>query len=480
MIRSIIAGLLLAAAAPPQDHWYLAVVALAVLFAVLRSDRNWHKRLLHAFAAYGVMFAFTLAWTQQFTLPGRVALSAAEALMLAAPLVLLPRTRRAHGAVAFVALVTLAELLRTHVPWGGLPLGGFTGGMLDAPWVRSVAVVGETGLVAMTALLAVAVVALRSHLKTVAVPAVAIVVAITFVGAIDHTEPRGTLDVATVQAGGPQGLQRAEQRPDRVFAGHVATTDQVVGADFIAWPENVVTVDQSVESTEQGRLLAEIARAKRAYLGAGVVERNRQDRTFRNAYVVWSPDGEVVSRYEKRRRVPFGEYVPMRAFFDSIADLSQVPSDAVPGKGEATVLTGAGEAAVAISYEGMFSRLVASGVGSGGNIVIIPTNAASYENPDVAKSQVRGARLRALETGRSVVQAAPTGISVIVDSNSRVLQMSSVGEARVLSSSLVLETGTTPYVRFGDVPLLVICLLGLAWAAWRERSARRAGAANED
>ena len=36
-----------------------------------------------------------------------------------------------------------------------------------------------------------------------------------------------------------------------------------------------------------------------------------------NAQVVVTPDGEVTSRYDKVRRVPFGEYVPLRGLLEA-------------------------------------------------------------------------------------------------------------------------------------------------------------------
>ena len=46
---------------------------------------------------------------------------------------------------------------------------------------------------------------------------------------------------------------------------------------------------------------------------------------FTNAQVVVTPDGEVTSRYDKVRRVPFGEYVPLRGLLEALgAPVDQV------------------------------------------------------------------------------------------------------------------------------------------------------------
>ena len=75
-----------------------------------------------------------------------------------------------------------------------------------------------------------------------------------------------------------------------------------------------------------------MARRLHTTLVAGVTE-PASATTFRNEIVVWAPDGRIVGTFEKVHRVPFGEYVPYRSFISHFADLSEVPTDAVPGHG---------------------------------------------------------------------------------------------------------------------------------------------------
>ena len=57
-----------------------------------------------------------------------------------------------------------------------------------------------------------------------------------------------------------------------------------------------------------------------------------------NAQVVVTPDGQVTSRYDKVRRVPFGEYVPLRGLLEALgAPVDQVPTNAVAGTGPAVI-----------------------------------------------------------------------------------------------------------------------------------------------
>ncbi|HEX4978821.1 MAG TPA: apolipoprotein N-acyltransferase, partial [Acidimicrobiales bacterium] len=202
----------------------------------------------------------------------------------------------------------------------------------------------------------------------------------------------------------------------------------------------------------------------------GVTE-DAGDDGFENNAVVWSPDGEIVDGFTKVRRVPFGEYVPLRGLLDDLVDLSVLPRDAVAGDGDGTVDTPTGRFAVAISYEVFFSDRARSGVRAGGEVLLVPTNASSYTTSQVPTQEVAAAQLRAWETGRWVLQAAPTGYSAVIDERGEVLQRSVLGERELLHASVPRRSGDTVYVRLGDAPLLAVALAMIA--AGRLRGWRR-------
>ncbi|HVM02523.1 MAG TPA: apolipoprotein N-acyltransferase, partial [Acidimicrobiales bacterium] len=244
------------------------------------------------------------------------------------------------------------------------------------------------------------------------------------------------------------------------------------GVGLVVWPEDVVDVEGPVAGTAAGRAVAAVAARARATVIAGVVEGAGADR-FRNAAVAWGPDGRVVDRFEKVHRVPFGEYVPGRALFDRLADLSAVPRDAIPGTGPGVLRTPAADVGVLVSYEVFFAGRARGAVRAGGRLLVVPTNAASYSTSQVPAQQVATARLRAIETGRDLVQAAPTGYSAVVDHRGRLRHRSTLGRRAVLHATVTLRQGRTWYVAAGDGPVLAAALAaaGAAWALGRRRPA---------
>ncbi|MGH2686388.1 MAG: apolipoprotein N-acyltransferase, partial [Actinomycetota bacterium] len=301
--------------------------------------------------------------------------------------------------------------------------------------------------------------------------------AVVAVAALAPFAPDGRVEdrlrVAIVQGGGRLGT-RAVDTPERVvFERHLDASDRVEGpVDLVLWPEDVVDVEGNVLQTREGDELADLARALDATLIAGVVE-GTGDR-FRNSVVVWSPEGEAVDRYEKVRRVPFGEYIPFRSLVDKVADLSLIPREALVGEGPGFVRTPAGDFGVVISYELFFIDRARSGIEEGGGVLLAPTNSSSYRLSVVASQAVAATRMRAMETGRWTLLSAPTGFSAVVDEDGRVVARTAQRERAVLESTVERRRGHTIATRIGRLPVIgaAALMLAAAWVLPRPRSSR--------
>jgi apolipoprotein N-acyltransferase len=165
--------------------------------------------------------------------------------------------------------------------------------------------------------------------------------------------------------------------------------------------------------------------------------------------------------------VPFGEYVPLRGLLDAVgAPVDQVPNDAVAGTEPAVLdLPDGTRLGVVISWEVFFGGRARDGVRHDATVVLNPTNGASYSGTIVQAQQVASSQLRALETGRWVVQVAPTGFSAFVSPDGEVLQRTAVSERAVIRQAVELRTGDTWYTGLGDAPVILVMAVGLA-ATW--------------
>ncbi len=278
------------------------------------------------------------------------------------------------------------------------------------------------------------------------------------------------LDIAAVQGGGEQGTRADDVPSELVTQRHLEATRTIEpddDLDLVLWPENVVDVAEFAGSPELDEITAEAQRLG-VPISVGVTEDVPGDPDrFTNAQVIVTPDGEISSRYDKVRRVPFGEYVPLRGLLDALgAPVDQVPNDAVAGTEPAVLdLPDGTRLGVVISWEVFFGGRARDGVRDGAEVIVNPTNGASYSGTIVQTQQVASSRLRALETGRWVVQAAPTGFSAFVTPDGEVHQRTAVSEQSVIREQVELRSGETWYVRLGDAPVIAVMVIGLA-ATW--------------
>ena len=431
-----------------------------------------------------------MCWMVQLTVPGYIAAGVIYASAHALAAVVAPTGR--WRVIGRPAAHTLVEIIRFSFPFGGVPLASLGISQAGGPLLGIARVGGVILLTWVVFQLGFAfagpapkvpkLVRRRRPSATGAPHGVIALAAIIVVIILAAVAPQGsrtgrTITIAAVQGGGEQGT-RAEDVPARiVLERHLEATRSIEpdpNLDLVLWPENVVDVNDVafVDSEALAAIAAEAARLGVPF-AVGVTE--DADQTGRgepgqitNAQVVVTPDGQVTSRYDKVRRVPFGEYVPMRGLLEALgAPVDQVRTDAVPGTEPAVIeLPDGTKVAVVISWEVFFGGRAREGVKHGASFIANPTNGASYSGTVLQTQQVASSQLRAAETGRWVVQAAPTGFSAFVSPSGDVHQRTGVSERAVIVREIDLRSGRTWYLRLGDGPWIVAVLAVFLASVW--------------
>jgi len=450
----LVAGVLVFASLPPRGWWWAAVIGLGVLSAVLAQASPRRRLLTGACTGLG-WFGPGLAWVNGFSPPGYGLLVAVQVAMLAAACLLAGR----HWWLLPTALVVFTAA-RDRFPLGGFPLAGLELGQVGGPLAAVSPLLGPLGVVAVTALAAAGAAQTLRRRRPAPLLAVALALGLAAAGWLLPVAPTGpTLRVAVVQGGGPRGIPAVRADAAAVLDRQLQQTAllQPGEVDLVVWPENVVSLHRPLTGSPTATLLGAEARRLHAALLVGVTE-PAEPGHFRNAAVLFDTNGVQTGRYDKVHRVPFGEYIPARGLLSRVVNLAQVPADAVPGHGPGLLHSGAHQLGVIISYEVFFPDRARAAVLAGGQLLLLPTNAASYTGPAVPAEEVAASRLRALETARTVVQAAPTGYSALINETGHAHQRSALGQPGLLHATLALSNRTTPYAHTGDLPALALAL----------------------
>ena len=470
---SVAAGGLVALSMPPWGWWPLALVGLLALERLIAEQPLWAR----AWRGFGFGAGWLLPatfWMVDFTLPGFLTVVAVFSVLYGVVGAACPPGRSRWAALP--GLFVVAAAIRWRWPFGGVPLATLPMSQIDTPWATTVRVLGPLLLVGVSAAIAMALAAARDRRWRAALGVAAVVLGFWGWAALaPHGTTAGAIDVAVVQGGGPQRTRAVDTDPGVVFERHLEASGLVQQpVDLVVWPEDVVDVNGLFLDSEKQRRLSELAIGLGATVVAGVVE-DVSDTEAANFAAVFAPDGTLVDRYDKVRLVPFGEYVPLRSLIEPLAPDYLPARDMRPGDAPAVLDTPVGRLGVSISWEIFFEDRARDAIGNGGEILLNPTNGSSYWLTIVQTQQIASSRLRALETGRWVVQAAPTGFSAFIDPDGTVYQRTGVSERKVIQAEVQLRTGQTLATRAGPWPMIALAITALlaAWTA-QQRTATAA------
>jgi apolipoprotein N-acyltransferase len=282
--------------------------------------------------------------------------------------------------------------------------------------------------------------------------------------------PAGTARVAFVQPGvvGPvEERFRASERLSRSLPAGVRP-------DLLAWGESSVGRDPSANPGDVARLAA-TARAAGAPVLAGVdaVRPGEGGGIYKSALLV-GPDG-VLGSYDKMRLVPFGEYVPLRPLLGWVTrftDAAKVDRH----RGTHLAVLDAGGLAVGplICFESAFPDLARNLAARGAEVIVVQTADTTFQGSWGLDQHASLSAVRAVESGRPVVQAAISGTSAAFDARGRRLAWAPASFRGAAVVTLPLTGERTPYVRVGDVVPLA-CGLALAVGAVVAAVRRRRG-----
>ena len=176
--------------------------------------------------------------------------------------------------------------------------------------------------------------------------------------------------------------------------------------------------------------------------------------------------------YAKQHLVPFGEYIPPG--FDWFFKLVHIPmADFSAGPRDQPPLEIAGQRIMAnICYEDLFGEEILRALPQA-TLLVNLSNTAWFGDSLAQPQHLQIARLRAMETGRTMLRATNTGITAAIAPDGRVLGQLPAFTAGTLRVEAQGFSGMTPFARWGNVLVLLIAIAAVLpafLAAYRQRS----------
>ncbi len=489
--------------------WPTAILAVALLTLATHGVRA--RRGLAAGFLFGFAFMFPhLSWSGTYVglLPWS-ALTIACTLFYAALSALLPRLQRARwrlGPLAVACGWVGLEAARLRMPFEGFPWGRLAFSQADAPTLGLAALGGSPAVTFGVALAGAFVASAVLALLRMPAPAGAargvprvrpalvgllVAAAVTWSGTL---VPRpvaaedGTRRIAAVQGNTPaEGLEfNAERRA--VLDNHAGATRQLaaqvaagtaVQPDLVLWPENSSDIDPYLNADAES-VVESAARAIDAPVLVGAVLDGPGQYVSNTGLVVTPAEGIDGARdddsrhYVKQRPAPFAEYMPYRSFFRVFSDkVDLVSRDFVHGDHVGLLEMDGVRVGDVICFEVAFDDTVRDSVRAGAQFLVVQTNNATFGFSDEAVQQLAMSRLRAVETGRAVVQISTVGVSALIDADGTAHQESSLFTQDVLQGQVALRSTQTVATRVGAAPEIALSALGVLLLLTARRGSRR-------
>jgi apolipoprotein N-acyltransferase len=472
-------GIVNAGAFPALGWWPLAFVGTGLIFWSL-IGRSAGGALLVGLAAGFGFFGTHIFWLTIYLGPiPWLALAGLEsvffalgALLIALALRSLPRVwpgrvgRLVLTPLVLAALWVLRESITSVWPYGGFSWGRLAFSQSDGPFAPLVAWVGATGLSFLVALVSALIVQLLrerslgwSDRGTIASATLLFLVLFPAWPEISSS----SITVAAVQGNADAGLF-AQHPPGTTLDDHLQATVPLIGkpVDLVVWPENASDIDP-LRNDQAAQVLDYVTGAMNAPLVTGTITEDSKGRTF-NSLLLWKNGQGSVQQYDKIHPVPFAEYLPDRKFWFPLAPdlLSMVPRDYSFGTRSNVFDIDGVKAGVAICFDIVDDSLVRQMTSGGAQLILAPTNNADFGHSDESQQQVAIAKLRGIETGRSVVNVSTVGVSAMFAPDGRTIDTLPTYKAGAMVRAVPLSTTTTPATFLGLTVDWLVCGFGLA------------------
>ncbi len=481
-LGALSSGAVLPLAFSPYDLAALAVLSLAVLFALwtgVSAGRAAWRGWLYGLGAFGLGVSWVQISVHQFGLP-HLAFSVSVTVLFVTVLALYPAAVglcanglcKGSGARRFAlglpALWCAGEWMRgwlfTGFPWLSL---GYS--QIDTPLAGLAPLFGVFGVslgVALCAGLLCQAGGGPRRLRSMC----ALFVVLAGSSALGHIswtraapEP---LDVALIQGNIAQDLKWVPSERQATIDRYLALSAPHWDKDLIVWPETAVPLfyGAALPYIQSLKTLAE-RRPTDVLIGVPYAEEGESPKYFNGVVSIRS-----AGVYRKRHLVPFGEYMPLPDPLLRILDFLEIPmSDFSAGPRHQPLLEAAGRpVGVSICYEDAFGEEVIDTLPEA-ELLVNVSNDAWFGDSLAPHQHLQIARMRARETGRYLLRATNTGVSAVIDERGRVRARSPQFEPHALVAEVVPYQGLTPYAAVGNYGVLCLIAVFLILMAWIPR-----------
>lgn len=279
-------------------------------------------------------------------------------------------------------------------------------------------------------------------------------------GSLITTPPisTGTVRASSIQGAHSQHIKLNRNSTHEIQNFYLTQTADAIreGATLILWPETI-TPRLNAQDPHFVRKLQNLLTPQTILLWGTPVWENGK---FYNSIVMTTSQNGMTERYHKHRLVPFGEYWPLKTWFQKLGLSNLIPgAEYSPGPAAGPIFSN--HFSSAICLEALYGTHFRAQVLAGSQGFAVNGNHGWYGHSSAAAKHLEILRFRAIEYQRSIVFASTSGISALILPNGKLLAMATPQKECRLIGLLPLHKEQTPYARYGEWflgILIAICI----------------------
>ena len=483
----------------PELSWVLLFAFVPLLLAdrlqiQQRKSENLSPSFLFGFVAFLIWNIFSIWWISYVSLTGMLFITSLNSLFMSTVWWLRNAVQQKFGvASGYFSLIIFwiaFEFLNHHglLPWPWLTLGnGFANTVKLIQWYEFTGVLGGSVWILLSNILIF--IAVRNLLdqerrKSVrsigfALSAIIFPIALSLYMYINYTEKGTMQNVVALQPNiDPytqkfSGMSADDQISKLISLAESKITDST---DLILAPETSLPPLWEDSLAHQSPSLFPLSQIMERFPDVSFIVGAITQRKFRNGEPIsntarQSDDGKYffdvfnsAVMIDRVGRVRFGhknilvagvEKDPFREYFsflpDYMLDLGGINGSLASGKEPKVFdLSGSRKVGSVICFESVFGEHVRQLVRNGANYIAVLTNDGWWKDSPGVWQHFGYSKVRAVETRRSVVRSANTGISGCINQRGDVFVQTKVDVCDAVSSRIRMNNSITFYVRYGD------------------------------
>ncbi len=275
-----------------------------------------------------------------------------------------------------------------------------------------------------------------------------------------------TINITLIQGNMPVITEYNHARMSKNLDQYMALTDKVLAhraPDVVIWPEAAIPFFY----VEAGDFLANVWEVQFTHgfdLITGVPHIDFKSNDIYNAIVLQKYGNDPNAQfYYKQHLLPFGEYLPFRPVFAFFKDFVDIPmSDFSRGQVvQPPFLAGGLTFSPSICFEAVFGDEIRQSARAA-DILLNISNDAWFGKSKAQAQHLNIARMRAIENQKMLVRATNDGLTAIVDRQGKILQALPPFKEGTLTATVTGYSATTLYAKYGDTPIIILCLVMIA------------------